>query len=170
MAHQPSTNIPFVTSHPTRIAVPPSKPSLIPSSRKIPTSIPTPTPSLTHSGPVPANHAIRSLRNLLPFGPGKAPNAASTTTTTHPNIPKSPFLTFGSVRRSMTGERKNSLSYSRPEENSEPPVISIHPSNSQIPNFKSRVESKSIPPEASFSPPNPTSKSVPIDLLAFIKE
>ncbi|EDR03142.1 uncharacterized protein LACBIDRAFT_307636 [Laccaria bicolor S238N-H82] len=54
--------------------------------------------------------AFRSLRSLLPFGPGR--NATPNSSAASPNTSRSPFSGFGSVRRSMTKdrERKTSLS------------------------------------------------------------
>ena len=77
---------------------------------------------LTTSGS--AVSPFRSLRNLLPFGGGKQqapsiqPNGIS-------NNPRSSFSNFGSVRRSMTGERKSSISAPQVEVPEPSPVISI---------------------------------------------
>ncbi|KAF8957216.1 hypothetical protein BDZ97DRAFT_1924825 [Flammula alnicola] len=63
--------------------------------------------------------SFRTLRSLLPFGPSK--NATPTSTSTSPNTSRSPFASFGSVRRSMTKERERKISLS----NDAMPVISI---------------------------------------------
>jgi hypothetical protein len=111
---------------------------IIPSSRVpnngVPLNSPPASSSLNHSGVLsPSNNPkLRTLRSLLPFGPGKAP----ITNANGSNASKGTFLNFGNVRRSMTGEPMNSFSRPRPEEDSGPPVISIHPSNCQNLTFK----------------------------------
>jgi hypothetical protein len=145
-----STNIPVVSSHPIRTSLSGSQPSLIPSSR-LPNNgvLPNSPPSLNNSGVLsPSNNPkLRTLRSLLPFGPGKAP----VTNANGSNAPKGPFLNFGNMRRSMTGERMNSFSRPRPEEDSGPPVISIHPSNGQKLTFKPYMESQPPSKDSSFS-------------------
>jgi len=143
-----STNIPVV-----KIPLSGSQQSLIPSSRLpnngVPLNSPPTSSSLNHSGVLsPSNNPkLRTLRSLLPFGPGKTP----VTNANGSNASKGPFLNFGNVRRSMTGERMNSFSRPRPEENSGPPVISIHPSYDQNLTFKSYVESQPPSKDSSFS-------------------
>ncbi|CAA7263974.1 unnamed protein product [Cyclocybe aegerita] len=66
--------------------------------------------------------AFRTLRSLLPFGPGK--NATPISTSASPNTSRSPFSNFGSVRRSMTRERERKSSLSN---DAMSPVIAIGP-------------------------------------------
>ncbi|KIM74730.1 hypothetical protein PILCRDRAFT_827933 [Piloderma croceum F 1598] len=79
--------------------------------------------SIPHTG----ISSFRSLRNLLPFGAAKSHHSAGATGGT-PNVPKSSFPNFGSVRRSMTSDRKNSATFTRAEEEDPSPVISIEAS------------------------------------------
>lgn len=129
-SHPPS-HIPVVAPRPTRSTLPSSlslpQLNLAPSLRRpsVSNSVAgTPSPT-TSSAPQAGSSmsSFRSLRNLLPFGAGKQALSGSTNCT--PNIPKGPFPNFGSVRRSMTGERKNSASFSRLEPPDVSPIISI---------------------------------------------
>ena len=63
--------------------------------------------------------SFRSLRNLLPFGPNKNANP----TTPSPSTPKPSFV--GSLRRSITHERKPSASFIPPDDSERFPVIAI---------------------------------------------
>ncbi|EGN92060.1 hypothetical protein SERLA73DRAFT_164231 [Serpula lacrymans var. lacrymans S7.3] len=65
--------------------------------------------------------SFRSLRNLLSF----RPNLPANVEVASPNPSKHSFVTFGSIRRSMTGERKGSGTFPRVEDSEEYPVISI---------------------------------------------
>ncbi|KAG6844775.1 hypothetical protein H0H87_003893 [Tephrocybe sp. NHM501043] len=75
---------------------------------------PLPSPSTSTGVP-----AFRSLRSFLPFGHSKPSTSVSSLAPPSPNVSKSPFISFGSVRRSMNRERKASLDLALP------PVISI---------------------------------------------
>lgn len=74
---------------------------------------------------------FRSLRNFLPFGGGGKQQASSTPTNGINNGHRSSFGNFGSVRRSITGERKSSASFPKQEESEPSPVISIEASPQQ---------------------------------------
>ncbi|TFK37256.1 hypothetical protein BDQ12DRAFT_685565 [Crucibulum laeve] len=86
----------------------------------------TPSPSSNHTT-TPAGSGIpafRSLRSLLPFGPGKNATPISASVSPSPNASttsRSPFASFGSVRRSMTKERERQA----PFPNDILPIISI---------------------------------------------
>ncbi|KAG6813887.1 hypothetical protein H0H92_006294 [Tricholoma furcatifolium] len=102
-----STSIPSVRRASTS-AVPATPPPPQPQhvTSKIPHNTSTPT----------GIPAFRSLRSLLPFGPSK--HAASLSPAPPPNVSKSPFAHFGSVRRTNNKDRKASL-------DAELPIISI---------------------------------------------
>ncbi|PPQ83888.1 hypothetical protein CVT25_000632 [Psilocybe cyanescens] len=86
----------------------------------------TPTYNTTPTSPAGSGiPAFRTLRSLLPFGPNK--NATSSPSLSSPSTSRSPFANFGSVRRSMTRERKSSLS-----NDAMTPVISIERSNGSL--------------------------------------
>jgi hypothetical protein len=129
--HSPSY-IPVVSPRPTRSALPSSlslpQLQLVPLPRRPSASSPavgaSPVASnISHTG----ISSFRSLRNLLPFGASKPqqPNAFANGTA---NGQKNTFPNFGSVRRSMTGDRKNSATFLPPEEPASSPVISIEAS------------------------------------------
>ncbi|KAF8883902.1 hypothetical protein CPB84DRAFT_180434 [Gymnopilus junonius] len=91
------------------------------------------TPS-SPAGPGSGIPALRTLRSLLPFGPGsshsKSSNAAQTSspssTSASPNtsvVSRSPFSGFGSVRKSMAKDRERKSSLSNDALSS--PVIAI---------------------------------------------
>ncbi|KAF8870831.1 hypothetical protein BD779DRAFT_509614 [Infundibulicybe gibba] len=89
-------------------------PSMIPSIRRTSTNetsisqspAPPPSPNLSSTS------FTRSLRSLLPFGPNKPATPVSASVS-----PRSPFASFGSVRKSMTRDRKASETL--------PPVMAI---------------------------------------------
>ena len=101
---------------------------------------------------------FRSLRNLLPFGGGKQqaspiqPNGIS-------NTPRSSFSTLGSVRRSMTGERKNSISVPHVEAPEPSPVISIgsSPQHTDI-----ETDHDTLPCDSGFSSGNIQQSNGPV--------
>ncbi|KAF9236542.1 hypothetical protein BU15DRAFT_49843 [Melanogaster broomeanus] len=71
--------------------------------------------------PVSSIPSFRSIRNLLPFGPGKMTNPSVTSPA---NIQKPSFVNFGSMRR-VTNDRKNSATYDRPDDSESSPIIAI---------------------------------------------
>ncbi|KAL4070065.1 hypothetical protein V8B97DRAFT_523459 [Scleroderma yunnanense] len=79
----------------------------------------TASPVLGPQTPQSSIPSFRSLRNLLPFGPNKNSNSA----TPSPNTPKPSFV--GSLRRSITHERKASASFIPPDDPEKFPVIAI---------------------------------------------
>lgn len=99
--------------------------------------------------------SFRSLRNLLPFGNGGKQQASSTSTPTASNGSKNPFSNFGSVRRSMTTDRKTSATSTRQEEPEPSPVIAIEaPSHSSEIDAHIRSRGSWITTEAVASPPS----------------
>ncbi|KAF9481097.1 hypothetical protein BDN70DRAFT_920101 [Pholiota conissans] len=96
------------------------------SSTQIPQGIgysPGPTGVNQSNSASPAGSGIpsfRTLRSLLPFGPSK--NATPTSSSSPNTSSRSPFASFGSVRRSMNRERERKISLS----NDATPVISIN--------------------------------------------
>lgn len=131
--HSPSF-IPVVAPRPTRSTLPSSlslpQLNLGPTPRRPSASspsvaaIPVASSSNIPQTPGSAVSPFRSLRNLLPFGGGKQ-QASSIQPNGISNTPRTSFSNFGSVRRSMTGERKNSISTPRVEVSEPLPVISI---------------------------------------------
>jgi hypothetical protein len=84
-----------------------------------------PVPNTTSSGASGSQSAggsFRSLRSLLPFGPGKQQTASASNI---PSAPRNSFSNFGSIRKSMTGERKNSVSTAVAEGPENSPVMAI---------------------------------------------
>ena len=129
--HPPSF-IPVVAPRPNRSALPSSlsfaqlqvaPPPRRPSASSLAVGA-SPTPHNPQSG----ISSFRSLRNLLPFGVAKHPSSVGVPNGT-PNAPKASFPNFGSVRRSMTSDRKNSATFAAEEQESSP-VITIEPSTS----------------------------------------
>ncbi|KII83696.1 hypothetical protein PLICRDRAFT_180048 [Plicaturopsis crispa FD-325 SS-3] len=136
-SHASSSHIPVVSPRPARANFPaslslPQLPGSSQPRRASGGSTPSqtsPASASSASGAVGGNSGIpsfRSLRNLLPFGPGKS--QPSTAPTQHARVFSTPSKTqfFGSMRRSMTGERKNSgSSYVRSPQLENSPVLSI---------------------------------------------
>jgi len=126
--HTPSY-IPVVAPRPTRSNLPSSLSlphlQLAPPPRRPSASNPAVSASpVSSSIPQTGISSFRSLRNLLPFGAAK-PHPSTNGIT---NGPKNSFPNFGSVRRSMTSDRKNSATFSSAEESEPLPVICIAPS------------------------------------------
>jgi hypothetical protein len=133
MAEPPKPRSPYTPSYIPVVSPRPTR-STLPSSLSLPQLQLAPLPRRP-SGSSPAVGAspvlsstshtgissFRSLRNLLPFGSAKHSSAAA-------NGPRNPFPNFGSVRRSMTGDRKNSATFPSAEESESSPVISIEAS------------------------------------------
>jgi hypothetical protein len=124
--------IPVIAPRPTRSTLPSSlslpQLQLAPLPRRPSGSSPAVAASpVSSSVPHTGISSFRSLRNLLPFGAAKSNHSAGATGGT-PNAPKSSFPNFGSVRRSMTSDRKNSATFLRAEEEEPSPVISIEAS------------------------------------------
>ncbi|TCD60468.1 hypothetical protein EIP91_010044 [Steccherinum ochraceum] len=80
----------------------------------IPSSVVAPT--ATPSGIT----TFRSFRNLLPFGPTKLPNPATSPASSSKG---SPFSNLGAIRRSMNGERSVSAPQLRPKKSQEVPHV-----------------------------------------------
>ncbi|KAF7966606.1 hypothetical protein HWV62_27182 [Athelia sp. TMB] len=126
--------IPVVTPRATRSGLPNSFSA---TTISLPTPIRRPSissPSVadhpgSHNPPGSSSSSFRSLRNLLPFGNGGKQQASSNPNSGVPNGSKNPFSSFGSVRRSMTTERKTSATLTRHEEPEPSPVIAIEPSS-----------------------------------------
>lgn len=126
----PHSYIPVVTPRQARSTLPSSlslpQLDLEPSKRR-------PSGTIPSIGESPASNiqqnsgisSFRSLRNLLPFGSGGKQTTLYSSPASAVNGPKNPFSNFGSVRRSIQGERKNSASFPRLEELQPSPVISI---------------------------------------------
>jgi hypothetical protein len=125
--HSPS-NIPIAAPRPTR-RVSFTQMNLGSSSR-IPSlgalavqGSPVPNSTTTSTtGSQSGSSSFRSLRSLLPFGPGKQQSAPASSI---PSAPRNSFSNFGSIRRSMTGERKNSVSNVVAEGPENTPVMAI---------------------------------------------
>jgi hypothetical protein len=120
---QTPSYIPVVAPRPTRSTLPSSLSSPQLQLSALPRRPSGSSPAVGASpvlSPQPGISSFRSLRNLLPFGSAKSFIATNGAT----NGPKNPFSNFSSVRRSMTGERKNSATF--PQEPSL--VISIEAS------------------------------------------
>ncbi|KAG5647802.1 hypothetical protein DXG03_007724 [Asterophora parasitica] len=135
---------PSLSSQPNR-----AFPSSIPSARRISASaIPISSVSASPSPPKASPNAstptgipgFRSLRSLLPFGPHKNATPVSSAVSPSPQVSRSPFAHFGSVRRSMNRERKASLDVDLP------PVISIGHPSSQETEVRRSVSCSTLPP------------------------
>ncbi|KAH7882588.1 hypothetical protein F5I97DRAFT_1906441 [Phlebopus sp. FC_14] len=134
MPRSPSQSfIPVVTPRPPRASIsnafPVSQASLAPQQpRRTSESSTQASPastsvSLCPQTPVSTMSSFRSFRNLLPFGPGRSSNAVSASPVN--NTQKPYFAPFGSLRRSVTNERKTSATLNRPDDPETFPVIAI---------------------------------------------
>lgn len=122
------SNIPVLAPRPTANAsvtpsmssshfgmVPPSKHLSVSSTPSHPSSPSSSTHSSTSGGIAP----FRSFRNLLSFGPGKQ-------THSNANVPRNPFGSLSSIRRSINGERSvSSPQLRRQRSQDEAPVVCI---------------------------------------------
>ncbi|KAF9219374.1 hypothetical protein BS17DRAFT_789369 [Gyrodon lividus] len=123
--------IPVVTPRASRSSIsnhfPASQAHLASQPRRTPENSTQASPASTSiiSGPpqtpVSSIPSFRSIRNLLPFGPGKTTGSSVENPA---NALKSSFVSFGSLRR-ITNDRKNSATYNRPDESESLPVIAI---------------------------------------------
>ncbi|KAG6332617.1 hypothetical protein ID866_6470 [Astraeus odoratus] len=121
--------IPIVTPRPSRSSISTGLPvpqvSLGPQLRRASESSLRASPASTPTTPGPQTPqssipSFRSLRNLLPFGPSSK-NASNGTPS--PNTPKASFV--GTLRRSITHERKSSATFARSDIADKSPVIAI---------------------------------------------
>ncbi|TFY54947.1 hypothetical protein EVG20_g9501, partial [Dentipellis fragilis] len=169
---QSPSYIPVVTPRPPRSTLPSSlsvpQLGLVPPTRRASGSNGSPSqstpPSTVVAGgvdavpnpnPNPNNglSSFRSLKSFLPFVSSKQPPSGGT-----PTGLKSPFSGFGSVRRSITGERKMSGSYVTVEPVRDVPVILIdHSPVSKAGSSPSSSDTDYGPPVVTYTPDPPLS-------------
>lgn len=151
------SSIPVVTPRPSRSSIsstfPLSQTSLVSQLRRKSESTNQPSPASTTvtlalpQTPASSIPSFRSLRNLLPFAPGKTSHPSPTPAHT----PRPSIVNFGSLRR-IGYDRKNSVTQPRPQEMEQTPVIAIaRPSETFEEEMIARKRSRDVNRSASDS-------------------